>query len=437
MNKKVILKNISGVYLAFCLLAGLAFFTSCEDDDKSDSSPITVTSIHLSDADDEVPDRTLNYVRLGYLIRIEGSGFTGMQKIYINGVSAYFNTTLMSDNSMIIKVPNDAPTVEATEDVRNTIRFVKKGTEYTYNFDVRSAAPSISRISHTMPQAGEKITIYGSGLYEISKVTFPGGVTVTEGIESDNEEGTYCILKVPAGITEGGAILVEGSAGATYSPAYFNFKKGLLHNFDDVNNSSWGGGLISGNLTDVIPATGDGPKSQGIYRSFNKDKEVIPAPAAKASFYWANSAVWPTILTNSVIPVTTETSKVAVQFDVYFEGAWNSGTIRMVIADGYGTDRYCMLYTPWLVNGKITEFENPGSWYTVTLPFSNSADFVDKTFESVLNAVNGASYKQWGPWFDNIKIDDIEPEPTNVVVYFDNLRVVPLEVPAYNEFGDE
>jgi hypothetical protein len=83
-------------------------------------------------------------------------------------------------------------------------------------------------------------------------------------------------------------------------------------------------------------------------------------------------------------------------------------------------------------------FENPGCWYTITLPFSDSDDYSGKTFADVVASMTSAQYKQSGPWFHNIGIPDVfEPLDTNVKVYFDNLRVVPLDTPVYDEFGDE
>ncbi|KAA6313840.1 hypothetical protein EZS27_035450, partial [termite gut metagenome] len=67
----------------------------------------------------------------------------------------------------------------------------------------------------------------------------------------------------------------------------------------------------------------------------------------------------------------------------------------------------------------------------------DSDDYKEKTFQDVINSVKSASYAQWGPWFDNIDIDDIACESTGVTVYFDNLRIVPLDTPSYSDYGDE
>jgi hypothetical protein len=436
------MKQSVNIYV-LCLLSFVLclFLSSCEEKDErfeDNNNPVEITSIHLQRSKDDVNDRTVPFARLGQLIRLEGKGFFGVKEIYINGESAYINPTLMSDNSLIIRIPSDAPTVSAPEEVKNTIVLKKASLTYNYNFEIKAAAPSITRVSHTLPQAGDEITLYGSGLTDATSITFPGDIVVTEENIVSDEDGKWCTLTVPAGISdEGGSILFLSVNGGAYSPACFNFKKGVVHNFDDVNNFNWSGGEISADLSVVIPATANHlPKSQGKYRSLNTPGNTIAADLPKAAFYWAKQKIWSTIL-GDIIPLNTPTEEVGVQMDIYVEGTWNSGYIRMVIADAFGINKYCMLYAPWESLGKKVPFENPGCWYTVTFPFSDSKEFEKKTFADVLARQQISDYDQWGPWLDNDKYNSIEAEATDVVIYFDNLRVVPLETPEFSDFGDE
>lgn len=429
-------------FIILMILAGF-FAVSCNENQSAvyqdNDNPIVVSGVHLQDADDKVLDRRVEFARLGQLIRLEGSGFLGIREVTINGVSAYLNPTMMTDNSLQIRVPRLAPTVDAPDSIRNTIILRKKNISLKYVFNIRDAAPVVERVSHTLPQPGEEITIYGKGLIAVSAITFPGDVIVTSGIISD-EEGKWCKVTVPAGVSpDGGAILVVGANGGAYSPAYFNFRKGMLHNFDDVNNQSWSQGEISDNLNTVLPATGSGPKSQGIYRSLNKDSKLMPASDSPVDLtrYWINNGVWSNILTEAVIPALTPTTDVAVQMDIYFTGVWNSGNIRFVVADGFGASRFCMIYAPWESFGKRVSVENPGSWFTVTLPFSQSIDYKETDFQYVMSTVKSASYAQSGPWLENGNINDAPSEPSTLNVYFDNIRIVPLKKPTYSDFGDE
>lgn len=49
-------------------------------------------------------------------------------------------------------------------------------------------------------------------------------------------------MTVPDGLTEDGSIFVEGSNGGAFSPAYFNFKEGIILDFDETDNRDSGAG---------------------------------------------------------------------------------------------------------------------------------------------------------------------------------------------------
>jgi hypothetical protein len=422
------------------LLAGLvtAFaFSSCESkEDDGSTTPISIRKVFLENAQSTVPDREVTFARLGQVIRLEGSGFIGVSKAYVNGESCYFNPVFVTDQSMMLQISADAPTMEAADDVRNTIRLEKSGAiSLVYTFEIRAAAPAITSISHTMPLAGDIITIYGTGLQGVEQVIFPGGATGTN-LASDNEDGKWVTVTVPEGITESGSITVIGANGGAYSPAYFNFKEGLVHNFDDVQNYSWGSGIDNTALTDLVPASGNLPKSQGSYQVFNATGDLAGSVDQR---FWLNSTAIFSAIT-SKIPGATAAADCGMQMDIYVEGAWNSGLIRFVMADGSGASRYCMLYQPVYAGGSYNAaaFENPGCWFTITLPFSGSSDYEGKTLDDVVASMSAASYKQAGPWFENSGIPDVfDPLPATEKIYFDNIRFVPLAAPTYSDFPDE
>jgi hypothetical protein len=185
------------IVLLITLFVGSFVFTSCKKEEDVAGTPISVKAIYLEDASSTVKDREVNFARLGSLIRIEGEGFEGLKKVYINGYETYFSMAMLTDKSMLLTVSGETPTIGADSTVRNTIRFVKDGTSFTYKFQIRSSAPTITSISNTLPAVGDSITINGSGLVEISKITFPDSVVVTTGIISA-KDGSYCKVAMPA-----------------------------------------------------------------------------------------------------------------------------------------------------------------------------------------------------------------------------------------------
>jgi hypothetical protein len=419
-------------------LISVAFLGSCKEDDNDNlSTPINIKQVYLENAQSSVKDRPVDFARLGQVIRLEGSGFAGLQKVFVNGESLYFNPVFVTDNSMVFQISSDVPTIDAPENVRNTICLVKGNQEYVYNFDIRAAAPSITNVSHTLAQSGEEITLTGTSLQEVEDVIFPGNIHATT-FSSDNVNGKWCNVIVPEGINTSGFITFIGANGGAYSAPYFNYKEGLIHNFDDVQNYSWGSGIDNTALTDNLPVdAGNLPKSQGSYQAFNKTGNLA---ANSDQRFWLNStAIFGTI--TNYISGSTAAADCGIQFDVYVEGAWNSGVIRFVMADGSGASRYCMLYRPVYLNGTTYDaaaFVNPGCWFTVTLPFELSADYKGKTLDNVVASMSAASYKQAGPWFENSGITDVfDPVPATEKVYFDNIRFVPLAAPEYSDFPEE
>ena len=78
------------------LLAIVPSLTACSDDDDNQSATMTINKIFLEDtkAADGVYDREVEFARLGQTLRIEGSGFSGLKKIYVNGFETYFNNEI-------------------------------------------------------------------------------------------------------------------------------------------------------------------------------------------------------------------------------------------------------------------------------------------------------------------------------------------------------
>jgi hypothetical protein len=434
------MKKILNKHWSLLILLGVVIataFNSCkEDDNESNNEPIKITSVYLENAQaTSITDRKVEFVRLGQVLRLEGSGFTGLKKIYVNGRDTYFNPVFVTDNNVLFQIASETPIIDAEEGVRNTIVLVKnEGNQLIFPFEIRDAAPSITRISHTMPQAGDEITIYGTGLQGVTSITFPGDVVVTSGIVSDDESGKWVTVTVPDGITESGSVLVLCANGGAYSPAYFNYKEGVIHDFDDIQNYAWGSEIDNTALTEVIPSNA-APKSQGGYQVFN-DRGLTAGNVQK---FWLNStAIFGTI--TNYIPGSTPATDCGIQMDIYVEGVWNSGVIRFVMADGSGNARYCMLYQPIYVNDtyNIAAFENPGAWFTITLPFALSADYEGKTLDAVVASMSAAGYKQAGPFFENSGIKDVFDAVTAIEkIYFDNIRFVPLNTPEYSDFPDE
>lgn len=436
------------------ILFGL-LFTGCTGDDEVDGSEITVDAVYLQDVNSNVQDREVDFARLGQLLRLEGSGFTGIKRVFINGFQTDFNPVYVSDNSMLLRVSSDTPVTEADDDVRNTIRLVKDNTETTIDFEIRSSAPTITKVSHTLPKPGEEITVHGTGLVEVSRVVFPGEIEVTEGITYDEEEGKFFTVTVPEGVAaDGGSLYVETANGAAYSPAFFNVEQGVILNFDGKGTmGEWGNNIRQEDLKSE--PMGEGHVSQGNYVPHGPAEGRVYDPAKnRLSEVWTSGGEnWRSQLT-PLISADTPLEDVAFQFDVYVPEIWvGSGFLKIMLINNFNGGEWSgglYNYVPWIVDGEVVPFETEG-WRTVTIPLSEFylfSDGGDYTFEDVLKYRESATYKNFGIFFENSDFnlsqvtgdssdtEEFTSSATSIQVFTDNWRIVPLETPVVTDFPE-
>ena len=127
---------------------------------------------------------------------------------------------------------------------------MKDQAECVYEFTIRAASPQITSIDNTLPTVGEKVKVYGSSLHETTKVTLPGGVEITSGIEND-PDGEWYAFTMPDGVTEGGSILSEGANGLAKTPACFNESRAYVIDFDNLGvMGSWSATYSADDLVD-------------------------------------------------------------------------------------------------------------------------------------------------------------------------------------------
>jgi hypothetical protein len=467
--KRKILYSLQTSLLAILGVMVSGLFTACSDDDNHAGSPITINGIYLEDSSSGVPDRKVEFARLGQLIRIEGKGFLGLRKVLINGYDSYFNTAYLTDNSFLVRVNKNTPTIEAGESVRNTISLIKDQANLTYSFNIRSSAPSIKNVSNTMPKTGEPIIVSGDGLDEITRVVFPGNVEVTSGI-TQSTDGSYFIVNMPDNVSEqGGSIFAEGANGGAYSPAYFNYKRGVILDFDGKGqHGHWGSSASMIKPEDLLSAPiGEGNTSQGTYCVLPADKQ-LPVAAAKnrcAEVWTAGNGVDDWSEETLGIAFTTPINQVGFQFDMFVpeSNPWSeSGFLKICLINGLNggewassDNKQAYNVVPWIQNNKSMPYYSTG-WVTVTIPFSKfyvfatNKNLASLTFADVVGLRDKASYKNFGFYFENsdFTLDKVTgkesdatveflSKETSVRVYVDNWRVVPLNTPVYSDFPSD
>lgn len=460
------MKNFRYYLLPVVTVLAAALCSSCNDDDTyfeddAQNSQIKVTQVYLEDYKSSVPDRPVDFARLGQLIRLEGEGLYGVKKVYINGYDTYFNRAYVSDKSMLITVSAKTPITDCDPELRDKVRLVKDGSEFTFDLTIRAASPTVSGISNTLPQPGEKVIVYGSGFQETTLVTLPGGVQVTEGIECDNEDGEWFSFIMPSGVKQGGSIEAVNANGVAKTPAYFNERRGMILDCDGTGVfGKWSAtydpdecvddpaGTGRGLCISVVPPSvlaGDGIKANG------QGNAWFTAGNDEPTDDWARMY--------DLIPWNTSLNEIAFQFDVYCPDPLSTGVLEFTFQNnlsnyGFGTSEtsatygsaYAVCWVPWI--NKDDEFEpfKTDGWVTVTIPLNKVGKYQDTkesyVFQDVVAHRNAASYRNFGMFFINKDVEYTNGEtylstPFNQGVYVDNWRIVPFKDFTVSDFPDE
>lgn len=440
----------------------------CNSEDEyfsedSQKAPMQITKVYLEDYESAVPDRPVEFGRLGQMLRLEGSGLFGVRKVEINGYDTYFNRAYVTDNNLLITLNGDTPISDCPEDVRNTIHLYKDGgNEYVYRFEIRAATPLFSSFSTTLPNAGDKVIVYGSDMQETSLITMPDGSTITEGIECD-KDGKWFSFIMPAGMTASGSIEAVNANGSIKTPACFNERRGIFLDFDGTGAmASWNATYSADDLENDPLGTGRGNVAQLVPASVLADGGI---QSGARSLYWGTGGAgtdkddWSEF--TSLIPANTPVEEIAIQYDIYCPDPMTTGVIEFTMINNlsnYGWNtaetkpditEYCNphanAWIPWYVNGEVQPFSTDG-WITVTVPFNQIGCYQNAdahyTFNDVIQNRLSASNSHFLMTLVNsdVKYDDnttLEASTFTSRVYIDNLRIVPYKTYKISDFPDE
>ncbi len=195
----------------------LSLLWACSKDDGL-SGPPSVRSVTLLDSARQ--DSAFTRALPGTLVLITGDNLDGITQVTFNGLNAYFNPAYNTNTHLIITIPEEAPTEATDPDVPNLIHIVTTHGETSYSFVVDIPPPSIFAISNENAMPGDSLYIFGSSLWLIEKIQFPGGREVTA--FNADEEGTLVRLVMPNLGTDTGRVTIVAKYGSATSNGPLN-----------------------------------------------------------------------------------------------------------------------------------------------------------------------------------------------------------------------
>lgn len=414
-------KIYNNIVLSAILIVGFVQ-TSCNDEpDKFELSDGLPTIEYVRFTDPEEKENHIDKAKPGSTICIVGDNLRSTYELYFNDQKALLNNSYITNNSLIVSVPDDFP-----KNVTNKIYLVNKDKDTVdYDFNVIFPAPVIHSLTNEYAQAGTLVTMYGN--YFVSSDNNPLVIKIGELNVSDIEEVNQNSVKfkIPQGATSN---YIEATTVYGTSKSSFKYKedRGILFDFDDDGDGAlskgngWHVGKV-GDFDDVNSIDGSYLKFQG-----KLDNKFTWDDANFAFEYWpAGSTELPDL--NTLVDFS-DLSNLELKFEVNVPNPWSVCAMQIfltssdIVSDSnknttyYGSPTFPRaLWIPWQTTGTFSTKE----WVTVSVPLSDFKYDKDGKEISPLsdNNITGLTLFVY-----NGGIDGVACEPT---ICIDNIRVVP------------
>lgn len=422
--------NIYGTALLGVLTLMSSFaLQSCEDQpDKYETTSGTPTIYYARLSDVAAKDSLVEGAYMGTYVTLVGENLRSVTKMYFNDQEAVLNSSLITDNTLIVQVPNNL-----SDNPTDKIYMVNTDNDTTtYDFKTLVPNPVVSSMDNESAVAGDTVILKGDYLLNYAtsplKVTMPGNVAVTDFISYSK---TACKFVVPKGALKG-YITVTSKYGTGRSKFYFDDDRYMLFDWDNDGDAAlasghgWRNGVVSNSVSGVKPIDGNylvfkGALDAGIGATWDEDDFSFN--------YWPDTANgYPEL---SSLADFSAPSNMCLKFEVNVPVAWASAALQVIFTGNkdvtYATasNTYLSsktvaraLWTPWygLSNGYTTK-----GWTTVTIPLSDLKYTNEGAAAASPNTSNftGLSFFVWAGAYEGTKCT-----PT---ICIDNIRVAPIE----------
>jgi len=236
--------------LGFTPGTGAPVITSVHTLSKTDTAktPYTITTIDNTGAISMTPvdypinpagfDSVTNTGNLQQYYVIHGTNLGSATTISFNGVSAYFNRALNSDNSLIVSIPITTPTSGPAATNKLVVKTLYGSV--TYNFTVLPPPPTILEYSTNDFTSGSTITLTGQGFGSVTSVALKTTGDVTTIV---SQSDTVLVLKMPTStVTESQLVFNYTSNAKTItatSTVIFNDMDNAYVVFTDNYGAGW------------------------------------------------------------------------------------------------------------------------------------------------------------------------------------------------------
>ena len=428
------------LYAATALTFGFGL-TACEDEpDKFELADGKPTVYYVRPVNVEAADSLLTGAYMGNNVCIVGENLRSVYKLLFNDQEATLNNSYITDNTLLVQVPNDIP-----GEVSNLMYLITKGRDTVkYDFNVLVPAPTITSMSCEYAPVGTVATLYGD--YFVDDPNVPLQVLVGDtGATIKNITKGAIDFVVPDEVDV--PIKVTNIYGEATSSFHYKDARGMLFNFDNdphPTNHGWHAQVIE---TDETAISGNFLRLGDPAVTLDEDGGWNDG---NFSFeYWPGD--WDDPKTYADSPRLTDFvdfsdwEHMSLKFELYIptSNPWMAGSMQLIhagvdkitnggdgVVDIYGVTTAGAnntffhdgplprgLYTPWTATGS---FDTGDQWITVTIPYANF--IYSETGTAASGSLTAADFTSLTifVWSGGNKGTDCQP-----VIKIDNIRAVP------------
>ena len=457
MKKKNIIKGLTLMLMGFVLTAN----TSCKDEPdayKIAGGKPSVSFIRPVSASSK--DSIITSASMQSTICIVGENLRSVTGLLFNDQAAVLNTSYITDNTLIVTVPNGIPGT-----VTDKIYFATQSEDtVTYDFHVVIPAPVVSSMSNEWAFADEEVTI--SGDYFLDYDEFPITVNFGENYSLPRSaiksiSKTKIVFTMPDGVPEE-RVSVTSIYGKTEGAFKYRDTRGMLFDFDTPNsktgevlgNNGWHNRVIQSDDTSLsgnylVMGGGAFMGSDGGWNDGDFSFEYWPGD-------WQDPENYPTHPRIQDIADFSDFENLNLKFEMNIHSSfpWSAapmqiyfGSVTMISNGNAGTkDIYGnslggsnntffreqgklsrAIYMPWKDTDDLV-YHTDGKWITVTIPLT---DFVydwdgNKITSTLLSTSDFGAFNIFivkGGYNDkNVFPEGVDCNP---FIKIDNIRVVP------------
>ncbi|MDR2824584.1 MAG: glycan-binding surface protein [Prevotellaceae bacterium] len=409
------------------VLSSLTVFIACNDEniERVNGGKPFVKYVRINDPN--ASDSLITSAYLGNKIALIGDNLASVREIYFNDQKAKLNPTYVTQNAIIVDVPQGIPSLK-----EDRIYLITSHDTVIYNFETKVPAPAVNSMDFEYVAEGDIAYIHG--LYFVNDAGTPLKVTFNDDVEAEiiSQDVNNIAVRVPAG-AQPGPVTVISVYGETESAFWWHDNRNIILTFNNGISlaydyySGWHGatgvssdGGINGNY--LIMGDGTLEMTDDTWNDSKFGFEVWTYLPADPDFFDVSN------IDKYVLKFEVKyTNWSAAALQVVFTGAsdvmlnWENGNglthdSRWDVANGYISDSAYprMLYIPWK-DGGLTSSD----WITVTIPMSDCK--YNANGEAV--APQGTGHYSGITLFVNS--GGVAGTPCTPIIWLDNVRIVP------------